>query len=85
MKTKLNLFQTLMFCVAALVTGSPAVTTFSDANWISISMGGTLPGANRRVFATVMDEEGNRHIGGDFTALGNISANTPRFFGLHRS
>jgi hypothetical protein len=46
--------------------------TFSDANWVS--MGG-LPGANGSVLAVVVDGLGNFYIGGEFTSVGNITAN----------
>src|SRR5205823_2767411 len=45
--------------------------TFSDANWIS--MGG-IPGADRTVYAAVVDGSGNLYIGGVFTIVGDVFA-----------
>src|ERR1039457_2680376 len=41
--------------------------TFSDANWVSLN---SLPGANRYVWAIVVDGSGNVYTGGGFTAIG---------------
>jgi hypothetical protein len=46
--------------------------TFSDANWTSV---GGLPGANHWVRAAVTDGTGNVYIGGDFTIVGETTAN----------
>jgi hypothetical protein len=46
--------------------------TFSDANWSS--MGG-IPGADRLVYAAVVDDAGNLYIGGTFNITGNVIAN----------
>lgn len=46
--------------------------TFSDENWISL---GGLPGANGTVRAAATDGSGNLYVGGDFTAVGGVSAN----------
>src|ERR1043165_4472479 len=47
--------------------------TFSDANWAS--MGG-YPGANGSLRATVVDGSGNLYIGGSFTMVGDVFANS---------
>src|SRR5204863_345530 len=47
--------------------------TFSDANWIS--MGG-IPGANGEVVAAVVDGSGNLYIGGYFTLVDEVIANS---------
>ncbi len=47
--------------------------TFSDANWIS--MGG-IPGPNGLVFATVVAGSGDLYIGGYFTVVGDVIANS---------
>lgn len=51
----------------------PVPTTFSDANWSS--MGG-IPGADRSVFAVVVDGSGNLYIGGSFNLAGEVVANS---------
>ncbi|MHC1762879.1 MAG: hypothetical protein AB9869_01045 [Verrucomicrobiia bacterium] len=47
--------------------------TFSDGNWSS--MGG-IPGADRSVFAVVVDGSGNLYIGGSFSLAGEVVANS---------
>ncbi len=47
--------------------------TFSDANWVS--MNPSIPGASGLVTAAVVDGSGNLYIGGDFTVVGEVSAN----------
>jgi hypothetical protein len=47
--------------------------TFSDANWVS--MGG-IPGADYTVSAAVVDGAGNLYIGGEFSVVGNVFANS---------
>jgi hypothetical protein len=47
--------------------------TFSDENWISLNP--SIPGADGAVNAAVVDGAGNVHIGGDFTAVGDVMAN----------
>jgi hypothetical protein len=47
--------------------------TFSDEDWIS--MGG-LPGSNGYVSATMVDGSGNLYIGGSFTVVGEVLANS---------
>src|SRR5438105_9121405 len=77
MTTKPKSFQAWLFCAVALAIilcsdlSAPAAD-FTDANWLS--MGG-IPGANGRVYATAVDSSGNLYIGGDFTVVGNVSAN----------
>jgi hypothetical protein len=46
--------------------------TFSDADWSNL---GGIPGINRFVRAAVLDEIGNLYIGGDFTMIGEVTAN----------
>ena len=47
--------------------------TFSDEDWVS--MGG-LPGANNSVYAIAVDtNSGVVYVGGEFTIIGNVSAN----------
>jgi len=59
--------------LAVLVNDADAIypvlidPTFSDANWTSM---GNLPGADRAVYAAVVDLSGNLYIGGDFTVVG---------------
>src|ERR1044072_8450427 len=47
--------------------------TFSDANWASL---GGFPGANGSVRATAVDGSGNLYIGGSFTVVGDVFANS---------
>ncbi|HXJ60727.1 MAG TPA: hypothetical protein VNU68_29130 [Verrucomicrobiae bacterium] len=47
--------------------------TFSDANWIS--MNPSIPGADSTVYAAVVDGSGNLYIGGNFTVVGDVTAN----------
>jgi hypothetical protein len=47
--------------------------TFSDADWVSLNPG--MPGANGIVSAVAVDASGNVYIGGDFTAVGTVTAN----------
>ncbi|MES2922756.1 MAG: choice-of-anchor D domain-containing protein [Verrucomicrobiota bacterium] len=46
--------------------------TFSDADWASLNPG--MPGANGIVSAITVDGSGNVYIGGDFTAVGTVTA-----------
>src|SRR6266851_8127610 len=48
--------------------------TFSDANWIS--MNPSIPGADSTVYAAVVDVSGNLYIGGSFTVVGGVIANS---------
>ena len=48
--------------------------TFSDANWVSLNPG--LPGANGTVSAIAVDGSGNVYVGGYFTVIGNVAANS---------
>ncbi len=47
--------------------------TFSDENWVS--MGG-FPGVNDTIQAAVVDDSGNLYIGGGFTIVGEVLANS---------
>ena len=46
--------------------------TFSDADWVSLNPG--MPGANDVVSAIAVDGSGNVYIGGEFTAVGTVTA-----------
>src|SRR6266545_806870 len=63
--------------LAALLIGASntnlQAATFSDDNWTG--MGGH-PGANGPVSATVVDGSGNLYIGGGFTVVGDVFANS---------
>lgn len=69
--------QTAVTAMTVVVDDSNAVypvridPTFSDANWIS--MGG-IPGADRQVYAAVVDDSGNLYIGGEFRLVGDVVA-----------
>ena len=47
--------------------------TLSDANWISV---GGLTGASGTIYATIVDNNGSLYVGGDFTSIGTVSANS---------
>jgi hypothetical protein len=48
--------------------------TFSDANWVT--MNPSIPGTDGTVYAAVADASGNLYIGGDFTLVGALAANS---------
>ena len=78
MKTNLIRLRISALIVAAgslFSLPSPAqsqTNTFTDANWMS--MGG-LPGSDFQVRAIATDASGNVYVGGDFTVIGNLTAN----------
>jgi hypothetical protein len=71
--------QPSAFALSVVVNDADAVypvridPTFSDANWISL--GGTIPGTDKDVYAAAVDGSGNLYIGGFFTAVGDILVN----------
>jgi hypothetical protein len=60
----------IVFLIATAVGGIAG--TFSDANWYSLS---GLVGANGTISAVTVDTNGIVYVGGEFTAIGTVSAN----------
>src|SRR5262245_3793789 len=75
MKTDIRQFLSRIVLGAALgfAPSSSLAATFTDTNWISMSP--SLPGADRKVLAAVVDGSGNLYIGGNFTVVGDVIAN----------
>jgi hypothetical protein len=48
--------------------------TFSDANWVSLNP--SMPGADSDVYAIAVDGSGSVYVGGDFTVIGTVVANS---------
>lgn len=63
----------LWLLLASAAQPGPGDPTFSDANWSSINP--SIPGADFRVDAAVVDGSGNLYIGGAFTVVGDVIAN----------
>ena len=62
----------ILLALLFAISGQTAPVTFTDANWISMSV---YPGINRSVLAAVVDGSGNLYIGGSFLVAPGTEAN----------
>jgi hypothetical protein len=80
MKTRCSrsilLLEFVLSLLQVLAVYAAGASTFSDANWLSISTNlSAIPDTDRQVLAAAADTSGNLYFGGEFIVAGGVVAN----------